>query len=143
MPPPASRGALGGLHRLLLDGKEYLHLLPVPTDRTAHPKAQPVCTLLLRAPNRAASDELAAAVTCALSALGSALGQRRPRLLPGGGCIEVLLARLLRDDAARLGKQRAAAEASLDAASRRARQQALPHYSMATSASRTVLQYGY
>lgn len=98
VPPPASRGRVGGLLRLSLAGKSYVHLLP-PT--TPHPRSLPVATLVLRSPNRAASEELHAVASCALATLGCALSQKRPRLLPGGGAIEVVLASKLREEAER------------------------------------------
>ena len=61
---------------------------------------RPVVTAVLSAPNRAASEELNAAAACALGTLGAALRQRRPRLVPGAGSLEVLLASHLRCEVA-------------------------------------------
>ncbi|KAL3924410.1 MAG: hypothetical protein SGPRY_003922 [Prymnesium sp.] len=109
-----SRLSVGGLLRLSLAGKSYAHLLP-PT--TPHPRSLPVATLVLRSPNRAASEELHAVASCALATLGCALSQKRPRLLPGGGAIEVVLASKLREEAERSDGERSGE-------TRRARQQA-------------------
>jgi hypothetical protein len=95
-PQPAQLGRLGGLETRTFGSREYVQLLPPvqPPER-----ASPVVTLVLHAPNRVASEELAAAVSCALGTIGAAVGQRRPRILPGGGCTEYLLAAQLRRDA--------------------------------------------
>lgn len=97
-------GRLGGVRELWLADRSYLHLLP--PARSQPPMAakpprppQPVVTLVLCAPNRAASEELSAVVSCALATVGTALSQRRPRVVPGAGCVELLLAAQLRRQA--------------------------------------------
>ncbi len=120
-PPDASAlGRVGGAAHVSLGGRTYLQLLPPPPPPPARAAAaaapssadaverrpatglsllpQPVLTLALCAPNRSASEELGAAVSCALATLGAAMRQRRPRLVPGAGCFEALLAAELRRD---------------------------------------------
>ena len=99
-PSAADLGRLAAVRRRAIGQKEYTHLLP-PTEPAPPPAvSQPVVTLVLCAPNRSASEELAAAVACALSTLGAALAQRRPRLVPGAGSFETLMAAELRRRAA-------------------------------------------
>lgn len=107
-PAAADLGAIGGVERVTIGGRWYTHLLPPPPGATTPllrvPTAQalPVTTAVLCAPNRTASEELQAAAACALGSLGAALRQRRPRLVPGAGCLELLLAMHLRREAAAL-----------------------------------------
>ena len=101
-PRDADLGRLGGVRRTAMGvaKRMYTHLLP-PTQPAAEgrPRPTPVVTLILCAPTRSASEELAAAVACALGTLGASLSQKRPRLVPGGGCFELLMAAQLRRDA--------------------------------------------
>ena len=100
-PKPADLGCVGAIRRPSIGNKMYTHLLPYTGQMPAYSKLPtPVVTLVLCTPNRAAADELASAVSCALGTIGAATGQRRPRLLPGAGCIELLMAAQLRQDAA-------------------------------------------
>ena len=132
VPDAGSFGMLGGLRRRLFCGREYLQLLP-SHPLVASATAQPVCTLVLYAPHRAASEELAPLVTTALATLGTALAEHRPLLLPGAGCIEALMVAFLRGESARVGAFDPSSEsrdcdrkaASSATASRRMRQRAL------------------
>lgn len=99
-PSAADLGRLAAVRRHTIGQKEYTHLLPPRESAPPPAVSQPVVTLILCAPNRSASEELAAAVACALGTLGAALAQRRPRLVPGAGCFETILAMELRRRAA-------------------------------------------
>lgn len=115
-PRTVDLGRLGTVRRRKIGQKVYTHLVPplhaVPpslveaaaaADVRVRP-SQPVVTLVLGAVDPAASEELSAAAACALGTLGAALSQRRPRLVPGGGCFELLLAARLRREAALPGE---------------------------------------
>ena len=70
-PPPASAlGHVGAVHALPLGARSFVHLLPSASADGARPAGasygRPVTTLVLCAPNRTASEELASAVACAL-----------------------------------------------------------------------------
>ena len=127
LPPEVGElGLLGGVRTLVLGSKEYVHLLP-PAAAAAPPRAEPVCTLVLWAPHVTASEELGLCVSCALATLASALCERRPAVLPGGGAFEVIAAARLRRDAARLPPPplgAGAAEAGAAAVARRQRRAA-------------------
>lgn len=99
-PSMAELGVLGGVEEVHLGGRCYIQLLPPPPSTPSHPHgAQPVVTAVLCAPNRVASEELSAVTACALGTLGAALRQARPRVLPGAGCFEALMASTLRRQA--------------------------------------------
>ena len=112
-PSAADLGYIGGVEVRTFGGRVYTHLLPPPSALPPPPPSpprpslppppppcRPVITAILSAPNRTASEELQAAAACALGTLGAALRQRAPRLVPGAGCVEVLLAIWLRHEAA-------------------------------------------
>lgn len=124
-PPDGALGYVGGLVNLHLSGKEYLHMLPYEGDtitlagvdgsgkltfddsspeRGMQPikTGQPVVTLVLFSPSHAATEELEVVVSTALNTLRALLVGAPPRLVAGGGCVEVLLAQHLRTLAASL-----------------------------------------
>ena len=100
-------GRVGTVRRLERAGRSYLHLQPPPPrprrsrpgDAVTKAGPSPVVTLILCAPNRTASDELAAVASCALGTIGAALTQRSARLLPAAGSFEVVLSAELRKHA--------------------------------------------
>ena len=100
-PKPSDLGRLAAVRKIERAERTYLHLLP-PSARSfvrgasAGASPCPVVTLVLCAPNRSASEELAAVVSSAIGLVGAALAQRRHRLLPAAGCAEILLATDLR-----------------------------------------------
>lgn len=131
-PSAADLGYIGGVEVRTFGGRVYTHLLPPPSALpppppspprpllpSPSPPCRPVITAILSAPNRTASEELQAAAACALGTLGAALRQRAPRLVPGAGCVEVLLAMRLRHEAA-LAVAAAAADDDNDDADARA-----------------------
>jgi chaperonin GroEL (HSP60 family) len=125
MTPPhdGALGRIGGLVDLNIAGKRYLHLLPALQEqpapdsartqpasvdgtcggerRRAHPPSAglPLATLLLFGPSESATEELEVVASTALNALRATLVGGPPRLVAGGGCVEVLLADHLRSSA--------------------------------------------
>lgn len=122
-PPDGALGRVGGLVDLRVAGKSYLHLLPAPQEPPAaagactqpastvgtcggeclhghRPSAGlPVSTLLLFGPSESATEELEVVASTALNTLRATLVGGAPRLVAGGGCVELLLADHLRSSA--------------------------------------------
>lgn len=97
LPPATLRrclGALGGVQQRQMGAKQWLLLLPPAAGPPAGRPVGPVQTLLLGAGSQAAADELKVTAESALRVL--AWGLHTPMVMPGGGCAEFLMARIIR-----------------------------------------------